>query len=154
MATKTVTRRSTKQPSVKDQIITFREHLVLKKEAASITARSEKLKKRLKEWLPVATESYTDVKGSYFVDLPETVEVDGQAYSGMELRRSVSIKFDEDAAEAVLKRKKVLDEALSTYIDQDKVARLQQEGKLTEADMDKMFTESESFSFWPIKGEV
>lgn len=149
---RTITRR--KAPSLKEQIETFRQHLVLKDEAKTITSRSEALKKRLKEWLPVASEAYEDERGSRFVDLDETVEVNGQPYKGMELRRSVSVQFDEDVAEAILKRKKVYEEALSTYVDQDKVRALHQTGALTDGDLDKMFVEKESFSFWPVKGEV
>jgi hypothetical protein len=131
---------------------TFTQHLALKAQASTITARSEALKKRLKEWLPTA--GTPNENGSYFVDLDETVLVNGQPYSGMELRRAVSTRFVEDEAEKILKRKGVYEEATSPVLDQDKIYRLVQEGKITEKDLDKMFTESESFSFWPVKGEV
>lgn len=133
---------------------TFKEHLVLKSEAATITKRSEALKKRIKEWLPEAAEGYQNEQGSVFVDLDETIEVSGQPYKGMELRRSVSTLFNEDTAETILKRKGVYEEALTPVLDQDKIYRLVQEGKITEKDLDKMFEQKESFAFWPVKGEV
>jgi hypothetical protein len=70
------------------------------------------------------------------------------------MRRSVSTVFNEETAEPILKRKGVLDEALSTYIDQEKVYRLLAEGKISEKDIEKMFEEKESFAFWPVEGEV
>lgn len=132
----------------------FTEHLMLKDQASKISTRSEALKKRLKEWLPTAAEGYQNENGSVFVDLDETVEVAGQSYRGMELRRSVSPKFDEDEATKILKKKGVYEEALTPVLDQDKIYVLVQEGKITEKDIDKMFTTTESFAFWPVKGEV
>jgi hypothetical protein len=132
----------------------FREHLILKTQAATIGSRSEALKKRLKEWLPSAAEGYSNEGGSVFVDLDETVEVNGQPYKGMELRRSVSPQFNEETAEKILKRKGVYEKALTPVLDQDKVYRLVQEGEITETDLDKMFEDKETLAFWPVKGEV
>lgn len=138
-----------------DVAATFTQHLTLKADAKRITTRSEALKKRLKDFLLARQgDVYASETGSLFYDLPETVEVDGTEYSGMELRRSVTTKFDEDVAEAILKKKGVYEEALTPVIDQDKVLRLQQEGKITEKDIDKMFVAGEQFAFWPVKGEV
>lgn len=153
--TKTVARtRRTAEPAL-DVVGTFQQHLVLKNEAKSITTRSEALKKRLKEWLPGAKGVYRSESGSYFYDLARTLVVGGRSYKGMELRRSASVKFDVDVAEAICKRKKI-DPDLYTVrvVDQDKIARLQQEGVLTEKDLDRMFVESESYAFWPVEGEV
>lgn len=143
-----------KRATAFNPVQTFKEHLALKSDAATITKRSEALKKRLKEWLPNASEAYQNEQGSVFVDLDETVEVGGQPYRGMELRRSVSSLFNEDEAEKILRRKGVYEEALTPVLDQDKIYRLVQEGKISEKDVDKMFEERESFAFWPVKGEV
>jgi hypothetical protein len=142
-----------------DPVTTFREHMVLKAEGSRITKRATALKDRLKKWLPEAPEGYENEKGSVFVDLEETLEVDGKAYRGMELRKSVSTKFDEEEAARILnlktaKDKTILADAQSSYIDQDKVYRLLAEGRITEKDLDKMFKESESYAFWPVEGEV
>jgi hypothetical protein len=148
------TRISRSSKAAFDAVSTFVQHMTLKEDAKKITSRSEALKKRLKEYLPTAEDAYANEQGSIFLDLPETVEVSGQPYKGMELRRSVGTKFNEETAETILKRKGVLEEALSTFIDQEKVYVLVQEGKITEKDIDKMFEETESFAFWPVKGEV
>lgn len=133
---------------------TFKQHLVLKAEASTITSRSNALKTRLKEYLPQAPEAYTNDTGSIFVDLEETVEVNGQPFKGMEMRRSVGTKFNEETAEKILARKGVLAEAQSSYVDQEKVYTLLAQEKITEKDLDKMFEETETFAFWPVKGEV
>lgn len=133
----------------------FAEFLDLKATGASFTTRANKVKDRLKGWLPEASEAYENDKGSLFYDFKETLTVWGKDYRGMELRKSTGFQFDEDVAESILKRKKVYDEALSTYVDQDKVYRLRAEGKLTDADIDKMFPEKEpTWSFYPVTGEV
>lgn len=133
----------------------FTEHLSLKADASKIGKRADTLKTRLKDWLKTdPSDVYANENGSRFYDLDATLTIDGVDYSGMELRRSVSTKFDEEVAEKILVKKDVLAEAQSSYIDQDKIYRLHQEGKITDRDLEKMFVESESFAFWPVKGEV
>jgi hypothetical protein len=134
----------------------FKEHLALKKEAATIGSRADAQKKRLKEWLPDAPGAYTSETGSVFYDLPETVEVAGEPYKGMELRRSVKSTFNEDTADEILTAKgaAIHRAALSTYVDQEKVLRLVAEGKISEEELDKMFDTTETYAFWPVKGEV
>ena len=151
------TRVSRKKPLSRSEVFTsFKEHITLKSQAATITARSEKLKKDLKTWLADNFDVENE-QGSKFVNFPETVlDSKGVAYSGMELRRSVpSPLFDEEKAERILEKKGLLEEALSTYVDQEKVYRLLQEGKISERDLDRMqFQGDPSWAFWPVKGEV
>lgn len=152
----TTVKRKTKFNPVTD----FAQHLSLKDEASKITKRSEALKTRLKDFLKGGTaDVYENENGSKFYDLDETITVGGQEYSGMELRRSVSSKFNEETAEKVLTKKaskdpEIVNDAQSSYIDQDKIYRLLQEDRLTEKEVESMFEESESFAFWPVKGEV
>lgn len=138
-----------------DPVRTFLEHLTLKGQEAAIKARSEELKKRLKEWLP-SNYDYTNEQGSLFFDLPETLNVNGVNYKGMELRRSKPDPlFNEDRAEALLKSKGLYERATVPVLDQDKIYRLLQEEELTEDEIDSMFDEQdEKFAFWPVKGEV
>lgn len=146
----------TKKKAAIDPVATFQEHILLKHQAAKIVSRIDALKKRLKDGFTGFSNVYKNENGSLFYDLPATITVEGVDYAGMELRRNVSTKFNEETAEKILERKGVLKEAQSTlvYIDQDKVSRLQQEGKITEKDIDKMFDEDESWAFWPVKGAV
>ena len=145
-----------RQSAITNPVEQFRQHLTLKLEGGVLVARSEKIKKDFKEWIRTTKDAYRNEKGSYFFDLPETIEVLGKKFKGMELRRAVSVSFDEEKSEEILKEKgdRVYKAALSTYIDQDKVSRLHQEGKITDEELDSMFVESESFSFYPVEGEV
>lgn len=150
MAT-TVKRKTTINPTA-----TFAEHIVLKRQAATLKTRADGLKDRLKKWFleTPSDEVYENEHGSKFLDFSETVSDGKDNYKGMEARRSVSTKFNEETAEQILSRKGILQEALSTYIDQEKVFRLQAEGKITEKELDKMLEESVTWAFWPVKGEV
>lgn len=135
---------------------TLSQHLVLKSEAKTITSRADSLKAKLKAWLPDNWTSQNE-NGSLFWDAPETItDLKGVSYSGMELRKAQPEPlFNEEKAEKILRRKGVLDEALSSYVDQDKVYLLVQEGKITEADLDKMLDPQDpTWSFWPVTGEV
>lgn len=134
----------------------FSEHIVLKREASTISTRANALKDRLKKWFQesASDEVYENENGSKFFDFSSTISDGKDEYKGMELRRSVSTVFDEDTAETILKRKGVYEEALTPVLDQDKIYRLVQEGKISEKDLDKMFEQKESFAFWPVKGEV
>lgn len=139
-----------------DPVQTFTEHIMLKRQGATITTRANGLKDRLKKWfLESPTDDvYENENGSRFFDFPDTVSDGKDEYKGMELRRSVSTAFDEEEAEKILKRKGVYQEALTPVLDQDKIYVLVQEGKITEKDLDKMFVQSEKYAFWPVKGEV
>lgn len=133
----------------------FREHLFLKAEAKTISTRSDSLKDKVKKWLSSRPKGfYRNATGSYFYDLPETVSVKGKNYRGMELRRAVSTLFNEEKAEEIVKEKDLWEEATVRVIDQEAINRLVAEGKITEKELDAMFEDKESFSFWPVEGEV
>jgi hypothetical protein len=134
----------------------FAEHITLKRQGSVLTTRADALKSKLKDWFKstASDDVYENEQGSKFYDFPETISDGKETYKGMELRRSVSAKFNEDEATKILQRKGVYNEALTPVLDQDKIYVLLQEGKITEKDIDKMFEETESFAFWPLKGEV
>jgi hypothetical protein len=139
-----------------DPTQTFAEHILLKRQAATVTTRANGLKDRLKKWFleTPSDDVYENDNGSKFLDFSSTVSDGKDEFKGMELRRSTPIKFDEEVAEQILRRKGVYEEALTPVIDQEKIYRLQQEGKITDKDLDKMFVSGESWAFWPVKGEV
>jgi hypothetical protein len=149
--------RRTKASAEKVDILNvFREHIVLKREGKALTTRAESLKARLKKWFEESPDDkvYANDTGSKFREFPVTISDGKKNYKGMEMRRSVSEVFNEEAAEAILKRKGVYEQALTPVLDQDKVYRLVQEKKITEKDLDKMLEQRESFAFWPMEGEV
>lgn len=132
---------------------TFTEHLTLKFEAGRLQKRADTLKGRLKDNFDSFKGIYANENGSKFFDLPTPIRVAGKWFKGMEMRRSAPTTFDEEVAEKILRGKGVYAEALSNYVDQNKVILLQQQGKITEADIDAMFKSKESFAFWPVEAE-
>lgn len=159
--TTTIKRKPKSAVEAVDPKQTFAQHILLKREASTLTTRSNSLKDRLKKWFNdrASDEIYENEKGSLFFDFDETISDGKDEYRGMELRRSTTVKFDEEVAEQILARKAkkdptILEDAQSAYIDQEKIYRLVQEGRITQAELDKMMPESESFAFWAIKGEV
>lgn len=134
----------------------FAEHIVLKRQASTISTRANGLKDRLKKWFleTPSDDVYENDQGSRFLDFPETISDGKDDYRGMELRRSASQVFDEEEAEKIVRRKGLYEEATEPVLSQDKIFRLHQEGKISEKEIDKMFSEKESFAFWPVKGEV
>lgn len=133
---------------------TFQEHIVLKREAKTLQTRADKLKATLKTLFTSGLPTYENDNGSKFYDFASTISDGKTDYKGMELRRSVSSLFNEDEATKILQRKGVYNDALTPVLDQEKVWRLMAEGKISEKDIEKMFTEKESFAFWPVEGEV
>jgi hypothetical protein len=70
--------------------------------------------------------------------------------------RRVSVGLDEEATETLLHTKglkdRVFKEVTTTVLDQDELYVLQQEGLITEEELDALFTENVSFAFKPIRG--
>lgn len=129
----------------------FLQFLTLQAEEKVLKKRREDIKTDLTEYIEEHGE--TDDKGHLLHSLETPLQFDGKSYSGFMKQRRVSTSFNEEVAEERLRRHGVYDEALSTqvYIDQDKVYRLQQEGRLPEADLDAMFEETVTWAFVPVK---
>jgi hypothetical protein len=142
-----------KAPVSTDPKQIFAEHIVLKRQASVLTTRADALKNRLKGMF-TGPDVYVNDNGSKFIDFEETVNDGKEDFKGIELRRSVPVTFDEDAATKILKSRGVYEQALTPVIDQEKVYLLAQEGKISEKDIDKMFVKGEQWAFWPVKGEV
>ncbi len=132
---------------------TFTEHINLKVEAARLTTRSNSLKTRLKDSFASLRGVTENEKGSKFFYFKSPIFAGKKNYIGMENRRQVSTVFNEEEAEKRLRAKGVYAEALSPVIDQNKIYVLHQEGKLSAEDIDAMFTDKETWAFWPIEGD-
>lgn len=128
----------------------FRQWAVIKHEVAELTKRQNQLRDEMAKTL--TAEGAVDDKGSYFLDLPEPVEVNGQIFRQIKRERRAPQVFLESAAEELLSSLGLLEEAQTTYtvLDQDKVYVLNQEGKLTDDQIDSLFETRESFAFKPI----
>lgn len=145
-STRTVKRRSTAS-SVVGKLLQF---LVLKEEVATTTKRIDSLKKELTEH--VKEHGETDDKGHRNFVLPAPVQHGEKTYTGFQQQRRVAQAFDDQVAEKILKDKGLWDRAVVMIpeIDQNEVYVLNQEGLLSDAELDSMFAERETFAFRPI----
>lgn len=127
----------------------FREWAVLKAQVTEQTSRLNKLRDKVA--LAVEQRGYTDHKGSQYLDLPFPVPAGENEYIRIKRERRVSIAADEEAATRILKAK---DEALYRRafppiptLDPDELYVLLQEGHLTEAEMDEILVQKETYAF-------
>lgn len=145
-STRTVRRRSPGSAIV-SKLLQF---LVLKDEEKTTKFRLDSLKKELTQW--VAEHGETDDKGHRNFVLPAPLDYDGKAYTGFQQQRRVSQSFDTEVAEKLLKDKDLWERATVVVreIDQNEVYVLNQEGLLTDDELDSLFAERETFAFRPI----
>jgi len=127
----------------------FREWAVLKAQVTEDTSRLNKLRDRVAA--AVEQRGYVDHKGSQYLDLPFPIPAGESEYTRIKRERRVSISADEEAAERILKAK---GEALYRRafppvptLDPDELYVLLQEGHLTEAEMDEILVQKETFAF-------
>lgn len=145
-STRTVRRRSTGSTIV-GKLLQF---LDLKNQVKTTTERLDALKKDLTKH--VAEHGEVDDKGHRNFVFPEPIEYGGKEYIGFQQQRRVSQSFDTEVAEKVLKDKDLWERATVVVreIDQNEVYVLNQEGLLTDDELDSMFAERETFAFRPI----
>jgi hypothetical protein len=145
-STRTVRRRSTGS-GVVGKLLQF---LSLKDEVKTTTERLDALKKDLTQH--VVEYGETDDKGHRNFVLPAPLEYGDKSYTGFQQQRRVSQSFDTEVAEKLLKDKNLWERATVVVreIDQNEVYVLNQEGLITDAELDSMFNERETFAFRPI----
>lgn len=150
MATRTVTRRSAARPA--GVAGKFAQFLALTNDVKTLTGRAGEIKKELMSFTEQHGEP--DEKGHLLHTLADAVEVGGQKFLGFMRQRRVSQTFNEDAAKTLCEAKGfAIDEYISVteYVDQDKVARLYAEDKITEEEFDVLLEENITWAFVPVK---
>ena len=145
-STRTVRRRSTGSAIV-GKLLQF---LALKDEMKTSTERLDTLKKDLTQH--VTEHGEVDEKGHRNFLLPAPVNHGDKTYTGFQQQRRVSQSFDTTVAEKVLKDKGLWERAVVMVpeIDQNEIYVLNQEGLVTDDELDSMFAERETFAFRPI----
>ena len=154
MATRTVARRDRSTPATRQKGVAgkFAQFLTLTDQAKAITGRAGEIKKELMAFTELHGEP--DEKGHLLHHLTTAIEVGGQRFRGFMRQRRVGQVFNEDAARALCEAKGFKPDdyiSVTEYVDQDKVARLYAEDKITEAEFDALLDETITWAFIPMK---
>ena len=125
----------------------FSEYVGITKQRKTLEAREGELKKTLSTI--VETDGYTDDKGSEYIDFREPID----GFAGLKRERRVYQTLDEEKAFDVLAKKKLtkLCTKTITVVDEEAVQAAFYDGKLTQDDIDAMFTVRINYAFIPRK---
>ncbi|MER5754314.1 hypothetical protein [Streptomyces sp. NPDC002088] len=131
-----------------------RQFLVLKFQETQVVTRKNHLRDEISAY--VDSNGDEDEKGSKFWRLPEPIEVNGQKFTEVKREKRTSVGLDEDAVETLANSKGIRDrvfkEVTTTVLDQDELYVLNQEGVISDEELDALFTENVSYAFKPIRG--
>lgn len=145
---KTVTRRKTTTSPIATRLVAY---LAAKQQEKDAKRDAEKAKKELLEHVEHYHETDPE-KGHLLHTLPEPLTFMGQRFTGMQKQRKTSQVFLEDAADKLCAQKGFeADEYTSRYVDQDKIARLYADDKISEEEFNTLFETNETWAFVPIK---
>lgn len=122
--------------------------LALRDEEKQVKTRKEALQKDLQP-LVAASGELDDLTGHRTLAFSEPMEFGGKTYTGLKQEKRVSKVFDEERAEEILKAKGLWADATETIevIDHDKVYALHMDDKISEAEMDEILTNKETYAF-------
>lgn len=131
-----------------------REFLTLKFQEGLIVTRKNHLRDEISEFVDENGE--VDEKGSKFWELPTPIEVNGQTFKSVKREKRTSIVLAEEAVEALLEQKGLKDRVYkpvtTVVLDQDELYVLNQEGLITDEELDSLFVENVSWAFKPLQG--
>jgi hypothetical protein len=131
-----------------------RQFLVLKFQETQVVTRKNHLRDEISAYVDENGE--VDEKGSKFWKLPAPMEVNGQTFTEIKREKRTSIGLDEDAVDTLVNSKGVRDrvfkEVTTTVLDQDELYVLNQEGVISDEELDALFTEKISYAFKPLTG--
>jgi hypothetical protein len=156
----TVTRRTTRRAErpinldPETPLEKVRQFLILKFQEQQIVTRKNKLRDDVSAHVDATGE--VDEKGSKFWKLPTPIEVNGQKFTEIKRERRVSTKLDVDAVDTLVNEKglrdRVYKQVTTEVLDQDELYVLNQEGVISDAELDGLWVESASFAFKPLQG--
>lgn len=125
----------------------FRNWAMLKQQSDAIVREQNKLRDQVVN--AVQERGYRDHKGSQFIDLPFPLAVGDIEYVRIKRECRTSIVADAEAAERITREKQCFERAFALVptLQPDELYVLLQEGRITEADMDAIFTKKVTFAF-------
>lgn len=153
-------RSTTRRPArkaVKSNVLTGQalklavaEFLGLKNQIAALTKRQDETKKTLKA--TVESLGFEDDKGHRRLEFDEPmVTPDGQKCTGLINQKRTTQVLNDEVAEKILKKKGIYEECVETIevLQPDLITKALYQGRLTEAEVDKMFSTSVVWAFIP-----
>ena len=139
-----------------DLVATTLDLVTNKGRAADLTKRANKARDLLIAYIEKHAK-VTDEKGSQFLPLPETVSFGGTTFAALKREKRASTVFLEEDATEILRKRGLYDLATTTVtvtsLDQDKIYVLNQEGKISDDEIDAMFGEVVTWALIPQKGD-
>lgn len=152
----TVQRKRSRLPDIGR---TIQSYLFNRDEAKGFVAAKEKAGGQIRDYIRAngAVEkdaSGHEVSGNIVYLLPEPIQIGAKAYAGMELRKKTDVTFDEEAALKLAADKGLMGIVTHTevVVDQEAFYILQQQGRLTEAELDALLVEGEpTYSLWAVE---
>ena len=152
--TPTITARRTPTPAF-DLMSTAIDLITNKARAAELTKRAGKARDALIKYVEKHAQ-IEDEKGSQFLSLPEPFEFGGSTYTSLKREKRSSQVFLEEEAEALVRSKGLWEQASTTItvLDQDKIFILNQEGKISDDEIDELFDEKVTWALIPSTGEL
>jgi len=120
----------------------------------------DKARDHIKAWFAKGGDGKYEIavneNGSQLIELDEPIEVDGVRITGLENRRTVTSELDLELVDAWLESlpedkrlaysARLYRQVTDTVFEPNELFKLQQEGALSEAAMDSLFTTSESWA--------
>ena len=113
-----------------------------KRTKADIDKRFNSLKTRLSEY--VDENGDADENGHLWVELPANSPI-----SSLKREKRVQRILDEDAAEALLKKKRIYKDCTTTItvLDEEKILAAHYQGKISEEELDTLYSENVTWAF-------
>lgn len=133
----------------------FMQYLWLKEDIKRLQEQEAKIKKSLIKHVEEHGE-VDEEKGHLTFPLGTSITVDDTSFSGFMKQKRVSQSFNEDRAKALCESKEIAEEEYTSteiYVDQDKIARLFAEERLTEEEFDSLIDRNESYAFVSVKAD-
>lgn len=127
-------------------------YLITTVDEAQLKTQRESLRKRL---MPILKSFDPDEDGHFFYEFPEPINLDGIEYSGLLAQRRVSEFVNDETAMEVIKANGLEDKCLKSYmvteIDYDAVYAANQEGLISDEDIDSIIEQSENYALVKVK---
>lgn len=130
------------------------EYIITVYDENSLRKKREDLRDKLKEWLIANCEQ--DENGNYIYEFDKPVQLDNTEVRGLMAQRRVSEFIDEDKAWEIVDKYNVRDTCVETVTTEelnfDMLYALNQQGIITDEDIDSILDLKESFALMKMEG--